>query len=88
LERILGFGNGTIHRWSKASPTIENIKTVADYFGINIDYLICREEPLTKEGIELARTFDLLLPDQKDLVKCYVSIVSNNHALNPSTKQR
>lgn len=83
LERLLGFGNGTIHRWSKASPTIDKIKLVADYFGVSIDsFFIDASEMPTKDGAEIAKAFDTLSPSQKDLIKCYISIVSNNHVVN------
>ena len=40
LERDLGIGNGTIGRWGKSAPTIDNIKKVADYFDVKVDELI------------------------------------------------
>lgn len=40
LERDTGISNGTIGRWEKSSPTVENLKKVADYFGCTIDELI------------------------------------------------
>lgn len=36
LERQLNFGNGTIGRWSTASPTVERLGKVADYFGVSV----------------------------------------------------
>jgi len=40
LEKEVGLGNGTIGRWEKVSPSVENIKKVADYFGTTIDRLL------------------------------------------------
>jgi len=40
LEQETGLGNGIISRWEKSSPTVENLKKVADYFGVTIDMLI------------------------------------------------
>lgn len=40
LERALGFGNGTIQYWKKASPQLKNVKRVADYFGVSVDELM------------------------------------------------
>lgn len=40
LEREVGVGNGTIGRWEKSSPTVENLKKVADYFGVTVNDLI------------------------------------------------
>ena len=40
LEKTLGFGNSTITKWNKGSPTVDKLKKVADYFGCTIDDLI------------------------------------------------
>lgn len=43
LERDLEFSNSTIRKWKTSSPSIENLKKVADYFGITVDELISEE---------------------------------------------
>lgn len=40
LEKTVGIGNGTIGRWQKTSPTVDNLKKVADYFGVTVDDLL------------------------------------------------
>lgn len=40
LEKETGLGNGTVGRWEKSSPSVENVKKVADYFKVSVDYLI------------------------------------------------
>lgn len=40
LERETGIGNGTISRWGISSPTISNVKAVADFFGVSVDALL------------------------------------------------
>jgi transcriptional regulator with XRE-family HTH domain len=40
LEKEAGIGNGTIGRWEKSSPSVDNLKKVADHFGVTIDSLI------------------------------------------------
>lgn len=40
LERECEMGNGTVRGWKTSSPSIENLKKVADYFGITVDELI------------------------------------------------
>lgn len=40
LEKACSLGNGTIGRWEKSSPTVDNLKKVADYFGVTVDSLI------------------------------------------------
>lgn len=40
LERECKIGNGTVRGWKNSSPSIENLKKVADYFNITVDELI------------------------------------------------
>ena len=40
LEKALGFSNSTIRKWKNSSPSIENLKKVADYFGVTVDYFL------------------------------------------------
>lgn len=40
LERETGIGNGTIGRWGISSPSVENVRKVADFFGVTVDALI------------------------------------------------
>ena len=40
LERETGIGNGTISRWNSSSPSVKNLKAVADYFGVTMDSLL------------------------------------------------
>ena len=40
LEKSVGLGNATIKRWNTCSPSVENIKKVADFFNVKIDDLI------------------------------------------------
>nr|DAS41866.1 MAG TPA: repressor protein [Caudoviricetes sp.] len=44
LEKKLGFGNGTISRWDNSSPTVANLKKVADYFGVTMEELLGEKE--------------------------------------------
>ena len=40
LEQETGLGNATIRGWQMSSPRTENLKRVADYFGVTIDELL------------------------------------------------
>ena len=40
LKKDLGFSNSTIRKWKNSSPSIENLKKVADYFGVTVDYFL------------------------------------------------
>ncbi len=42
LERTVGISNGQIRRWDNASPKIDNVNKVADYFNVTTDYLTGR----------------------------------------------
>lgn len=52
LEKMLGFGRGTIAKWKKSSPTVEKLKAVADYFGVSIEYFINDSEEQIEEVIK------------------------------------
>lgn len=40
LERETSLGNGVIGRWGESSPRVDNLKKVADYFGVTMDDLV------------------------------------------------
>lgn len=44
LEEALGFGNGTIVKWDNASPRLDGLSAVADYFDVSLDYLAGRTD--------------------------------------------
>lgn len=39
VERRIGISNGQIRRWNDSSPKLENVKKVAEYFNVSLDYL-------------------------------------------------
>ena len=47
LEREAGLGNGTIRRWKSANASIENVRRVAEYFGVSVDSLLSHENATT-----------------------------------------
>ncbi|HAM79625.1 helix-turn-helix domain-containing protein [Ornithinibacillus bavariensis] len=44
VERKVGISNGQIRRWDNSSPKIENVKKVADFFNVSVDYLLGRTD--------------------------------------------
>lgn len=40
LEKECGLGNGVIGRWDKSSPSVHNLKAVADFFGKPVEYFL------------------------------------------------
>ena len=49
LERETGISNGTISRWGASSPTVENVRKVADFFNVTIDTLVAGFNAPTEE---------------------------------------
>lgn len=47
LERVCGFGNGTIRKWDEHAPSHERVKKVADYFNVSVAFI--RSEKETKK---------------------------------------
>lgn len=43
VEAACGLSVGAISKWNASSPTVKNLKAVADYFGVTVDELL-REE--------------------------------------------
>lgn len=39
-EKEAGLGNGTIGKWKNASPRVDKLKKLSDYFGVSIEELI------------------------------------------------
>ena len=56
MEKEVGLGFGTVYKWGKVSPSVDNLKLVADYFGVTVDDLLSDgnntesdQEDVTKE---------------------------------------
>lgn len=82
LERLLEFGNGTIHKWEKGQPNIESIKKVAEYFRVTVDFLISDDMNIpSNESLEFVKEYESCTSNQKALIKCYISIIKNGQAV-------
>lgn len=78
LERNLHFGNGTIRNWGSKNPSFEKVKEVAEYFGVSIDFLASELQIPSKESRYLAYKLDEYSDKQKDLIKCYMSLIEHD----------
>ena len=47
LERKLNFSSSSIAKWDRNTPSIDKVKSVADYFNVSVDYLLQRTAVLT-----------------------------------------
>ena len=52
VEKAVGIGFGTVYKWGKVSPSVANLKLVADYFGVTVDELLKEVEPCTATTTE------------------------------------
>ena len=75
LEKELSLGKGTICNWRNGNPGVDKLQKVAEFFGVNIQYLINSESMLSNEALDFAVEYDKLNDKQKDLVKCYLSVI-------------
>ncbi|WP_242387565.1 helix-turn-helix domain-containing protein [Enterococcus gallinarum] len=87
LERKLGFGNGSMSRWNKSTPSGDKIQKVADYFDVSTDYLLGRTDK--------RRYFDLTDKERKDIAiqaEELIEGLTNGENLNfygePATKDQ
>lgn len=68
LEKNLGFAAGYISKLDKSTPNAKNIKMIADYFNVSVDYLMTGNEmEFTAEMAEI----DLKLSRMKERTKLY-----------------
>lgn len=40
VEKQAGLGNGAVTKWNDFSPTVKNLKAVADVLGVPIEYFL------------------------------------------------
>lgn len=40
IERACGLGSRSIENWKTSSPTVANLKAVADFLGVTVDELL------------------------------------------------
>lgn len=78
VERRVGISNGQIRRWDNASPKLENIEKVADYFDVSVDYLRGKK---TKEAstdldeiLDNMKSFDgkPMTPHDREVIRAYL----------------
>lgn len=46
VERSTGIANGAIGKWGTKIPRVDNLKSVADFFGVTVDELLRGKEDM------------------------------------------
>lgn len=76
LEAALGFGNSTISKWDKASPSLAKLEAVANYFGVSVSFLLGEEKKPAPVGdeldAELIEKLTKLKPEEAAMVRAYI----------------
>lgn len=90
LEEILGFGNGTIGKWVKQSPSCDKLGAVANYLSVSIDYLYYGKEKsssseLTEEEQECIDKFNRLTDIDKGKIIERMDVMYSSYA--PEAKE-
>lgn len=44
VERACGLSHSSIMKWEDCSPRADNLKKIADYFGVSVDYFLSEEK--------------------------------------------
>lgn len=59
LEKELEIGNGSIARWTKSKPSVENVLKISQKFNVSLDWLVIGKEPeeLTLEEKKLVNLY-------------------------------
>ena len=63
LEKKLGFGNGSIYKWSKSTPSGDKLIAISDYFNVSTDFLLGRS------NLRRPAEPDLTDKEEKDVAK-------------------
>lgn len=78
VEKDLGFSNKLLYRWDKGNPTINNVKAVADYFNVSVDYLCGREDETVSEiDQQFLVEYKKLTAESKEHLKQYMQFLAN-----------
>ena len=71
LEQELGFGKGYLSKLGQSTPNAANIKKIADYFGVTVDFLMTGKEDTEKE-----KAPELTARDERDIAKDLENIMN------------
>lgn len=83
LERETGISNGQIKRWAKSSPSVENLKKVANYFNVSLEFLA--DDSTEASDIEMSQDIRIMQraaqnmseEDRKKAIKVFEAFFEN-----------
>lgn len=83
LERETGISNGQIKRWAKSSPSVENLKKVANYFNVSLEFLA--DDTTEPSDIEMSQDIRIMQraaqnmseEDRKKAIKVFEAFFEN-----------
>lgn len=92
LERQIGLSSGSVTKWKKSSPSIENVEKIADYFHVSIDYLLGRQpaeesyyQQVEDEEKDIQKQLERIIAD---LSNANITAFTHNAAeLSPEARQ-
>lgn len=81
FERELGFGNNSIKRWNKSSPSIDKVIKLANYLDISLDWLLLDKSTLFKSDItksdeQILSLYKSASPSEQEKVKHYLEVAT------------
>lgn len=81
IEKDLGWADRSISKWDTNRPSIDKVRTIADYFGVSIDFILDREITYsTNEDLRMLHDnpdLRILLSASKNLTKADIDVLSN-----------
>lgn len=78
MERDLGFSNSSIRKWEQASPSLEKVKSVAEYLGVSIDWLAYGNTQANDKNDLFVKQFNRLSESDKIKVQGFIEITLFN----------
>lgn len=80
FERELGFGNNSIKRWNKSSPSIDKVIKLANYLSISLDWLLLdtptSSSVLSASDEQILSLYKAANPNDQQKVKNYLEIAT------------
>lgn len=74
LEQKLGFGNHTIYKWNKNSPSVEKVLAVANFLNISLTWLVTGEYESLNISNPVIKGYMALSETDKKKIRHFIEI--------------